>query len=519
MELCCNRHKSAYFFESGNKRSQKNDGGSHVYGRHRDAFKLELVVNFLKKRSGARNSAMAELLSKSNETQIKDRSAVDNSINGRSPATSPEKANVKRPVVLEKPQRPVTDVMQNRASAAPKLVEKTKMNTTVRKAPTPESKASQPAKRPSVMNETKEAAVKQMPTEAKISVQSAKMPVNKMQAKKKTKKVKEDKIEVWKENFKNSVWKAMKKLPAGSSMIATIVLVILGVGGVAAMLIFNEPASAVIVPDAYIGSVPENEEEISILDKFNIVDADDLRHDGRHYVTISVFEGAEYICSTSATTVGELLQTMDVTVEESYQLRHNESDMISSDATVNIDKITYGTVTETEAVPYETKYVDVQNIPRGRTKVVSAGANGVKTATYTVTYVNGVETERVLTDERITTKPTSQVVNRGVGGTLTIGGKSYSYSYYIDVRTTVYTGGGTTASGLPATEAVIAVDPRVIPLGTQVYVADSYCPVGFRTAADTGGSIKGNIIDIYFDSDNPFLWGYGRRSARVYILD
>ena len=52
-----------------------------------------------------------------------------------------------------------------------------------------------------------------------------------------------------------------------------------------------------------------------------------------------------------------------------------------------------------------------------------------------------------------------------------------------------------------------------------MYVADSYCYVGIRTAADTGGAIKGNFIDIYFDEDNPSLWGYGVRSARVYILD
>ena len=210
---------------------------------------------------------------------------------------------------------------------------------------------------------------------------------------------------------------------------------------------------------------------------------------------------------------------MNVTVEGDYVLRENEADSITSDKVISIDKVTYGTITEESSVPYETKYVDVQTIARGKTKVVTAGVNGVSTATYKVTYVNGVESERVLESQVVTKKPTTQVVNRGVGGTITIGGKTYSYSHYIDCKTTVYTGGGITASGLPATEAVIAVDPRVIPLGTKVYVADSYCYVGIRTAADTGGAIKGNFIDIYFDEDNPSLWGYGVRRARVYILD
>ena len=70
-------------------------------------------------------------------------------------------------------------------------------------------------------------------------------------------------------------------------------------------------------------------------------------------------------------------------------------------------------------------------------------------------------------------------------------------------------------SGLPADENVVAVDPNVIPLGTRLYIPG----IGVRIAADTGGAIKGNIIDICFDRDNPMAAGYGRRDIRVYILD
>ena len=80
---------------------------------------------------------------------------------------------------------------------------------------------------------------------------------------------------------------------------------------------------------------------------------------------------------------------------------------------------------------------------------------------------------------------------------------------------TVYTGGGITASGLPATEQVIAVDPTVSPLGTKVYIEG----IGYRIAADTGGLIKGNFIDIYYETSNPNFAGYGRRNVKVYILD
>ncbi|EGD50148.1 3D domain-containing protein [Thermoanaerobacter ethanolicus JW 200] len=52
---------------------------------------------------------------------------------------------------------------------------------------------------------------------------------------------------------------------------------------------------------------------------------------------------------------------------------------------------------------------------------------------------------------------------------------------------------GITATGTKATRGVIAVDPRVIPLGTRLYV-EGY---GFGIAADTGGAIKGDKIDVF----------------------
>ena len=71
-----------------------------------------------------------------------------------------------------------------------------------------------------------------------------------------------------------------------------------------------------------------------------------------------------------------------------------------------------------------------------------------------------------------------------------------------------------TASGAIAKAGVtIAADWDVMPKGTQVYIEG----IGSRTVQDRGGAIKGNIIDIYFDTHEEALQ-FGRQEVRLYIL-
>jgi 3D (Asp-Asp-Asp) domain-containing protein len=71
-----------------------------------------------------------------------------------------------------------------------------------------------------------------------------------------------------------------------------------------------------------------------------------------------------------------------------------------------------------------------------------------------------------------------------------------------------------TATGAKAVRGVIAVDPHVIPLGTHVYVPG----YGYAVAADTGGAIHGNRIDLCFGSYAEAI-AWGRRSVTIIILD
>lgn len=65
-----------------------------------------------------------------------------------------------------------------------------------------------------------------------------------------------------------------------------------------------------------------------------------------------------------------------------------------------------------------------------------------------------------------------------------------------------------------ARPGVVAVDPNVIPLGSRLYIPG----YGMAIAADTGGAIRGNRIDLLMDSYDAAM-NFGRQSVEVYVLE
>ena len=78
------------------------------------------------------------------------------------------------------------------------------------------------------------------------------------------------------------------------------------------------------------------------------------------------------------------------------------------------------------------------------------------------------------------------------------------------VSSTGYCLKGNTATGVPTSPGVIAVDPAVIPLGTRMYVPG----YGEGVAADTGSAIQGQTIDVWFESCTTAL-AWGRKTVTI----
>jgi 3D (Asp-Asp-Asp) domain-containing protein len=85
----------------------------------------------------------------------------------------------------------------------------------------------------------------------------------------------------------------------------------------------------------------------------------------------------------------------------------------------------------------------------------------------------------------------------------------------VTFEATAYTWtGNRTATGTWPSRGTVAVDPEVIPLGTNLYI-EGY---GEAVAEDTGGAIKGQIIDLHMESEDECLQ-WGRRQVEVRVIE
>jgi len=237
-------------------------------------------------------------------------------------------------------------------------------------------------------------------------------------------------------------------------------------------------------------------------------------HDGleleiRHAMDFKVTadgETAEY--RSLKETVGEALKDTDIKIGEEDIIEPDRDEALVAGMEIVVKRVTYKEEVVEEVVEFKTKKKDDASMAEGKTKVVTEGKDGKDKVTYKVRYIDGEEADREEIDRETIEEAVDEVIANGTR--IDYNGKSYSRK--ITVKAYAYTGGGRTAMGTRARVGEIAVDPSVIPLGTNVYIEG----VGARRAEDTGGNIKGNTIDIYMNSEAECRrWGV--RYVTVYI--
>ncbi|MFF2459974.1 ubiquitin-like domain-containing protein [Peribacillus simplex] len=231
------------------------------------------------------------------------------------------------------------------------------------------------------------------------------------------------------------------------------------------------------------------------------------------------------VWSTSAT-VADFLKQQGVKLNDLDRVEPELTEKVEAGNTVNVVRIEKVTDVVEEPVDFAVITKKDDSLSKGKEKIVTEGKDGLISKEYEVIKENGKEVKRELLSEKVVNKKQDKVVTVGTRTTVAQASRgvtnvSSSSGKEIYVSSTAYTASCKGCSGVTSTGVdlksnpgakIIAVDPNVIPMGSKVYV-DGY---GYAVAADKGGAIKGNRIDVFFSSKNDaYRWGVKRVKIRV----
>ena len=229
-------------------------------------------------------------------------------------------------------------------------------------------------------------------------------------------------------------------------------------------------------------------------------------------------------------TVLDLLYRNDVYLNADDPVNYDVSEELEADMSVEVGRVTYKEVTERESIPFQTKQVLMSYAlsPALNGKYASrlkntAGTPGIRETTTRIKLVDGEEVERTTVSSKVISQPKDAVVYVDAGHLLDLGnGAPKNYAKKLSCEFTAYTynrtGESYTFSGEKARVGYVAVDPKVIPIHSYLYIElNNGFVYGYCYAKDTGGAIKGNIVDVFLPSDTDCRY-FGRPYGTVYVI-
>ena len=220
--------------------------------------------------------------------------------------------------------------------------------------------------------------------------------------------------------------------------------------------------------------------------------------------------------TSSAEDVKQLFKEQKIELREIDEVVPGLEEKLSPGMEIKVARIEKKTVEKEVKLAYLTESRETPLLSRGTSRVSRSGKTGTERQVWEVTYRDGEEVDSQMVRRQIVSSPVAEIVDRGTRQeNISIDGKTYLYSQEMYMEASAYTyTGSRTASGVSPYVGAVAVDPRVIPIGTRMYITG----YGYGKALDTGSAIKGNKIDIFLETEQECK-AYGRKKVKVYILE
>ncbi len=246
----------------------------------------------------------------------------------------------------------------------------------------------------------------------------------------------------------------------------------------------------------------------------------------RRSVPVSlVADGVLYKTRTLSSSVADVLAEIGVGLTGLDEVFPQLSAELYPDVQIQIVRVREEVEVEDEIAPFETEWVGDPNLPID-TLIENEGAEGITRRRFRLLYRDGEMSDRSLEDVWVAQEPRNKRIVYGQKIEpqifVTEDGEEITYWRKIRMRATSYSAStagvspsvpwyGITRTGDRMRKGVVAVDPRIVPLRTKVYVPG----YGLGDALDTGGNIQFRRIDLGYDDHNLVLWS---RWVDVYLL-
>jgi len=269
------------------------------------------------------------------------------------------------------------------------------------------------------------------------------------------------------------------------------------------------------------------QDKISIAAKEKLKDGMNIKISRARAVTINS-DGKDIALLTTSLNVKSALGEAQIQLGEKDRVEPALDTVITGNTNISVIRVEEKIVKQEMKMDFVNQVNKSDNLDKGLVKVIKKGSAGLKELAIKVIFENGKEVKREITGEKVLKEPVNGIIEEGSKTTfvssrgqvtrfvkaLKMTATAYDATFESCGKKPDHPGYGITYTGLRVRHGIAAVDPKVIPLGTYLYV-EGY---GEALAADIGGSIKGNRIDLYLESSEEVA-RYGRKTVKVYVLD
>lgn len=242
---------------------------------------------------------------------------------------------------------------------------------------------------------------------------------------------------------------------------------------------------------------------------------DDMEIEIRRALRVWVYSDDEMrLVKSQPAAVNALLAKAGVSLGESDKIKPGLDQYINSSSKITVIRVSDEIAEQYRAIPFETVNRSDNTMAFGEKKVFQHGEDGEERIIIT----------RILEDGKVVSEETRseiikpavpQIVLKGTVQVASRGTEKFEFTQVYSMEATAYSydAGNKTALGTNVRVGAVAVDPKVIPLRSKLYI-DGY---GFAVAEDVGSAIKGMRVDLFMNTTED-AYRFGRRPVKVYLL-